>query len=272
MRVLDKIHEQKHIDLICQPIDDQTSACLNQSQKSKFIGDLIGMKSARSARDHEQSKLFLMIGLVLSLSAVIATFEWKTYEQKSVVDLGMVKNDFNEILEIPPTEQPPPPPPSQKIIAPVIKAVNDEQVIKELEIIIDLETREDMVIEAAPIFDFVEDSPAEKVEEIFDIVESRPEPVGGLAAFYKYVSENMEYPTRAQRLNIQGRVYLQFVVEKDGSLTDVKVIKSLYEDCDKEAVRVIEGAPKWIPGKQRGKAVRVNQRIPITFVLQNISQ
>lgn len=268
MLVLDKIPDHKHLDLVCQPLDDETSATLLKSKEAEFIDELIALKQQRDQWSHEHSKLFLMAGLVLSLTFVIAAFEWKTYDQSAMMDLGMIKNDFTEILEIPPTEQAPPPPP-QKIIAPVIKEVNDEQIIKDIELNIDVETREDMTIEAAPIFDFVADAPEEKVEEIFDIVESRPEPVGGLSAFYKYVSENMEYPARAKRLDIEGRVFLQFVVEKDGSLTDVKVIKSLYEDCDAEAIRVLKSAPKWIPGKQRGTAVRVNQRIPISFILKD---
>ena len=267
MLVLDKIPDQKHFDLIHPTLDNQSKADLLKSKKVEFLGDLLDLKKQRAKWDHEHSKLFLVFGLVISLAFVISVFEWKTYEHGAVMDLGMVKNDFAEILEIPPTEQTPPPPP-QKILAPVIVEVDDEQIIKDIALIIDVETKQEMTIEAAPIFDFVTDAPEEKVEEIFDIVESRPEPVGGLSAFYKYVSENIEYPERARRLDIQGRVFLQFVVEKDGSLTDVKVIKSLYEDCDAEAISVIEHAPKWIPGKQRGKAVRVNQRIPISFILR----
>lgn len=204
MQVLDKIPNQKHLDLASHSLDNDAS--LNV-QKSQFLGDLIELKRSRDKWNHEHSKLFLVIGLVLSLTFTIAAFEWKTYEQDSVVDLGMIKNDFDEILEIPPTEQAPPPPPPQKIITPIIRAVDDKLLLEEVEITIDLETTEDMIIEVAPNFEFTSDAPVEMVEEIFDIVESRPEPVGGLSAFYKYVSENMKYPEKAIRLDIEGRVF-----------------------------------------------------------------
>ncbi len=267
MLVLEKTPSQKRIELVCQPIDKTATSALHKSQQSEFLGDLLAIKTAKAKWDHEHSKLFFALGLVISLAFIIAAFEWRTYENTSVMDLGTVTNDFNEIMEIPPTEQAPPPPP-QKIITPIIREVDDKQVIQEIELTIDLETREDMIIEPATTFEFVAEAPEEKVDEIFDIVESHPEPVGGMSAFYTYIKENLEYTARALRLDISGRVYVQFVVEKDGSITDVKVIKGLFEDCDKEAVRVIQNAPKWIPGKQRGKAVRVNQRVPISFILE----
>jgi protein TonB len=108
----------------------------------------------------------------------------------------------------------------------------------------------------------------EKAEEIFTIVEQQPEPIGGFTAFYTYVGENLKYPRLAQRGNIQGRVYIQFVVEKDGSLTDIKTIKGIGGGCDEEACRIIGNAPKWNPGKQRGRPVRVIMVIPILFKLE----
>jgi periplasmic protein TonB len=268
MLVFETTPIEKRIELVCQPLDQLSENALLKNKKVEFISDLIALKNSRMNRDHEYSKLFLMIGLVISLAFVILAFEWKSYEQNDLVDLGAIKNDFNEILEIPQTEQAPPPPP-QRIIAPIIKEVDNDQVIKEIELTIDVEAREDIAIEPLTTFDFTADAPVEKVEEIFDIVESSPEPVGGMSAFYNYIKDNLEYPARAARLDISGRVYVQFVVEKDGSITDVKVIKGLYDDCDEEAVRVIKGSPNWIPGKQRGNAVRVYQRLPISFILQN---
>jgi TonB family protein len=104
-------------------------------------------------------------------------------------------------------------------------------------------------------------------EEVFDIVEDQPTPVDGITAFYEYVATNMMYPTEARSKGIEGRVFIQFVVDKDGNLTKVKPVKGIGAGCDEEAVRVIENAPKWNPGKQKGKTVNVKLILPITFYL-----
>lgn len=258
--------KKSSLSLTCSPLGDSSISKLNLSSKKRTIGDLIAIKEARRTKDSEQSPMFFSLGLVISLLAIILVFEWKTYDYTEIMDLGTINNDFNEIIEIPPTEQPPPPPP-QRIVAPIIKEVSDEEIIEEIEADIDLEITEDMVMAEVVDFDF-ENSVEETVEEIFTIVEARPEPIGGIKAFYTYVSENMKYPARAKRLGVSGRVFVQFVVEKDGSLTDVIIIKGIHEDCDSEAVKVIENAPKWAPGKQRGNPVRVYQTLPIMFVLK----
>lgn len=103
--------------------------------------------------------------------------------------------------------------------------------------------------------------------EIFDIVEDQPIPPGGMGAFYKYVGMNIKYPNDARRMGVQGKVFVQFVVDKDGSLINVKSIKGIGAGCDEEAVRIIEAAPNWKPGKQRGKPVKVRMILPITFKL-----
>lgn len=93
-------------------------------------------------------------------------------------------------------------------------------------------------------------------------------PVGGYINFYRYINQNLKYPARARRMGIEGRVYLQFIVEKDGSLIDIKVVRGLGSGCDKEAIRLLKGAPKWIPAKYRGKLVRVQRYVPIRFLLR----
>lgn len=107
------------------------------------------------------------------------------------------------------------------------------------------------------------------VNEIFDIVEDQPAPVGGMSEFYKYIGNNMKYPNQARRLGIEGRVFIQFIVDKEGNLTNVKAVKGIGAGCNEEAVRVIENATKWVPGKQRGKTVNVRMILPITFKLGN---
>ena len=88
-----------------------------------------------------------------------------------------------------------------------------------------------------------------------------------MGAFYKYISTNLRYPDQARKMGVEGKVFVQFIVDKDGSITDVQAIKGIGEGCDEEAVRVIEGSNKWIPGKQRGRPVKVKMILPITFKL-----
>jgi protein TonB len=100
------------------------------------------------------------------------------------------------------------------------------------------------------------------------VVEQMPAFPGGDAALMKYLQENTHYPTIAAENGVQGRVVIGFVVEKDGSITDVTVIKSQDPSLDREATRVVKSMPRWIPGKQNGSAVRVKYQVPVTFRLQ----
>lgn len=109
---------------------------------------------------------------------------------------------------------------------------------------------------------------AETVEEVFDMVEQMPTFPGGNAELMKYIGEHLKYPAIAQENGTQGRVICQFVVGRDGQVRDVMVVRSLDPYCDKEAIRVIKSMPRWIPGKQNGKAVSVKYTVPIVFKLQ----
>ena len=108
----------------------------------------------------------------------------------------------------------------------------------------------------------------EEETKVFDVVEQMPSFPGGPSALMQYLSSNIKYPVVAEENGVQGRVVCTFVVEKDGSITDVRVVKSVDPSLDKEAVRVVKGMPKWIPGKQNGSAVRVKYTVPVTFRLQ----
>lgn len=239
--------------------------------KSSFrvIDELMSIKRKNARFQNLNSNLFFSIGLCLSLLFIISAFELKFYNDGNVIDLGDVNTSFENIVEVPPTEQPPTPPP--KIVQPKIVEVSDEEdVIEDIEIDLDIEMTEEQVIEQT-IFEKVKFVMVEeKADEIFTIVEQQPEPVGGLKAFYEYIGKNLNYPTRAQRNNIQGRVYIQFVVEKNGLLTDIQIVKGIGGGCDEEASRIITNAPKWNPGKQRGRPVRVKMVIPILFRLEEI--
>lgn len=108
----------------------------------------------------------------------------------------------------------------------------------------------------------------EEENKVFDIVEQQPLFPGGPTALMKYLSENTKYPVVAQENGVQGRVTVQFVVEKDGSISDVHVLRGVDPSLDKEAVRVVKSMPRWTPGKQNGSAVRVKYQVPVTFRLQ----
>lgn len=207
--------------------------------------------------------MFFNLGLVLSLLLCITAFEWRFYDTGQLVDLGNVDDEFDDLIDVPITDQPPPPPPV--IQQPVVVEVPDEEVIeKEMEMDFDVEFAEDMAIEDLVFEDLPE---PEVADQVFTVVEEQPEPYGGIGAFYEYVKKTFKYPNQARRMNVEGKVYVQFVVDKDGTITEVQAIKGIGAGCDEEAVRVLENAPKWKPGKQRGVPVKVRIVLPINFKL-----
>ncbi|MFY0607273.1 MAG: energy transducer TonB [Cyclobacteriaceae bacterium] len=213
----------------------------------------------------KKSGLLMNIGFTVSLLCVILAFEWRTYDDSGLVDLGQISDDFEDIMEIPPTEQPPPPPP--KIQLPeIIEVPDEEEIEEEIEVELDVEVTEETVIEDIVFEEVVEE---EEVDEVFTIVEDQPEFPGGMAAFYKFVGDNMDYPSQARRMGIEGRVYVQFVVDKDGTVTEVKAVKGIGAGCDEEAEKVLKMSPKFKPGKQRGRSVKVRMVLPIIFKLSN---
>ena len=111
-------------------------------------------------------------------------------------------------------------------------------------------------------------SQKDQKEEPFDVVEDMPAFPGGMEAMIQFISNNIQYPADAQKQKVDGRVLVNFVVEKDGSITEVKVIKPTFPSLDAEAVRVVKAMPKWKPGYQKGQAVRVQFTMPINFSLK----
>ena len=109
---------------------------------------------------------------------------------------------------------------------------------------------------------------AEKDKNAFDVVEQMPQFPGGPAALMQFLSQNVKYPVEAHKAGVQGRVIASFVVEKDGSITEACIARSIHPSLDAEALRVIGSMPNWMPGKQNGEPVRVKYTVPITFKLQ----
>ena len=200
--------------------------------------------------------LFFQIGLVITLVLVLAVFEWKSYD-KVDYNLGQLNLDDLEEEIIPITKQevkpPPPPPPPPE----VIEIVEDEVEIEEELEIEDTESDEDIAIE-------IEE---ESDDDFFMVVENMPEFPGGDLGLMKYIQKNVKYPPIAKEYNITGKVYVSFIVDKSGSVTNVKVVRGVDKNLDAEALRVVKSLPKYKPGKQRGKPVRVMFTIPINFTL-----
>ncbi|MEQ8473219.1 MAG: energy transducer TonB [Marinoscillum sp.] len=252
--------------------DLQESVRANKVLRAKPISrelyeDLMDIKNSRAQLNQERRPLFFFIGLSVSLLLVILVFNWKTYNRE-MVDLGTLDQSFEEILDVPLSTQQPPPPPMKKLEVFTLKEAADQVVVEEIKISLDVEITENMAVEETIYEDFGEEMEEEKVEEIFLIVEDQANFPGGISEFYKYVAQNIVYPEGAMRLNVSGRVFVKFVVERDGSLTQVTVIKGIGAGCDEEAARVLENSPKWNPAKQRGRTVRQWLTLPINFVLR----
>jgi len=230
------------------------------------VSQLIELKKTKDLKIQASKLLVSSISLCLSFMIVIGMFEWRSSDRLSDVNLELSTREFDDLLDIPQTQQIQKPPVQAQ--APLIIEVPDEEIIEEIEINLDIDMTEDTRIEEVTYQNQEEEiMPEEVVDEIFVIVEQQPLPQGGLKAFYQHVADNLKYPNQARRMGIEGRVFLEFVVERDGSLTDIKVARGIGAGCDEEAMRVIASSPNWNPGKQRGRAVRVRMVMPITFRL-----
>lgn len=219
-------------------------------------------KKSPKADLESKKTIFTEIGLILALAVILLAFEWKSYEKIEMMSMTRVIDDTpEEIIEITQHEKPPPPPkPPQQTT--IIEIVEDDIEIED-EIEIDVEADQETEIqEYIPV-----EEDEEEEAQIFTVVESMPTFPGGDAARVKYLNNNIKYPQMARESGIQGKVFVTFVVEKNGKVTDVKVLRGIGGGCDEEAIRVIRNMPKWIPGKQRGKPVRVQFNLPIIFKL-----
>lgn len=227
-------------------------------------------KKTDSANLENKRGYFFEIGLIVTLLVIYAAFEWSTKVEKAE-DLGTLEVAIEDEELMPITRQEdiqlPPPPPPQQTVADVIEVIDDKIKVDD-EIRID-EADENDAVEIVEIEEVAQEEEKEEEPQVFFIVEDMPEFPGGELALRKYIAENVRYPEMAKENDIQGTVYVRFVVDTDGSVKNVEVIRGVDPLLDKEAVRVVQGLPKWKPGKQRGKAVKVSHSVPIKFALQN---
>ncbi|HDP54221.1 MAG TPA: energy transducer TonB [Bacteroidetes bacterium] len=220
--------------------------------------------------DLEKKKfLFKEIGLLLALVFVLLAFEW-TSTGGVKTDLAGTQDVAMEEEMIPITQQeeikPPPPPPQQVQVPEIINIVDDDVDLDDDMDLFDTEFNEDLAVN---IIEFNDEEEEVEEEEIFVIVEDMPGFGGGDSnKFREYIAKNLKYPDIAAENGIQGRVFVAFVVEPDGRVSNVRVVRGVDPALDKEAVRVVQSSPKWKPGMQRGKPVRVSFTFPIIFVLQ----
>ncbi len=216
------------------------------------------------------SGLLFNTGLAISLGLTFMAFNWKSYERAAMVDLGVVDTEFEEQEDIPITEQPPPPPPPKQIQTPeIIEVPDEEEIEEEIEVELDVEIDQETVIEE--VVEVEEEEEEEETNEIFMAfqLEKPAEPPGGIQEFLKYVYSNVEYPKAAKRAGIEGRVSMSFVVEKDGTLSDIKSVKPLGYGLDETVIEAIKNYPeKWAPAKQRGRPARQRFMVPIVFKLK----
>lgn len=226
------------------------------------------MESKKTPKADLTSKTFLFfnVGLVVALLLSIFAFTFKVSDDSVKIDLDTTRAVIAPIIEVPITVIPPQQPPLQQ---PRIKEVDDDEPVDEKPADWDVDTSP---TEKTEPLAFV--SPPEVViepedpDEVFTFLQESATPQGGLQAFYQFVGKKIKYPRPASRMGIEGRVHVEFIVEKDGSLSNIKAITGIGGGCEEEAERVVAMAPKWNPGKQRGKPVRQKIVLPINFQLK----
>ena len=245
---------------------------MSTDKNNQFKGnEHIEVKESAKVNLEQHKTVWLLIGFIMVFAVLFVAFEWTTFEDKEARIIATApppaieEPEVLKEIQIQVKHQLPPPPQAQKP-AEVIEIIKDEIDQQESEII----STEEVVFVAEVSNEgmiVVDDEPEE--EQIFQVVEQPAEFPGGMQAMYKWLSDNIQYPRISRDNNSQGRTILRFVVNSDGSIQGIEVIKSsgdMY--LDKEAVRVVGEMPRWSPGKQAGKAVRCWFTLPVMFRLQ----
>lgn len=224
------------------------------------------LKKSPKADLEKKKTIFLEIGYVIALALVLFAFEW-TKEEISFSSLGELKDLAGEEEIIPITrqelEKPPDPPKPQKVVLELNIVEDDVELEDEFELE-DFEASQDEEIEVIAM-----EEEEEEEAEVFFIVEDMPTfQGGGLESFRNYIQESITYPAIAMENGISGTVYVNFVVNKEGQITSIKIVRGAEIALDSEVIRALKAAPRWAPGKQRGKPVAVSMAIPVKFILQ----
>lgn len=211
------------------------------------------------------SGLFLEIGFVVALLVVLGAFSYTVHE-KNTAGFGELEDVVAEEEIIPITRQQevtPPPPPEVPKVAEVINIVDDDVEIDDELDIEDVEADQETEVAIVEI----QEEEEEEEQEVFFIVENMPEFPGGDLALRKHIAQNVVYPEIAKENGLSGKVFVQFVINQRGEVENVKIARGVDPALDKEAIRVVQSLPKWKPGSQRGKPVKVSYTVPINFQL-----
>ena len=226
------------------------------------------MEEKKSPKANLENKklMFTQIGLIISLIIAWLAFEHKSYDKREIDPSLLRQTEVveEEMVEITKQEEQKPQPVEMPKQTTQLEIVNDDVEVEDIEINADIDQNE--VVEDYTPVEVEEEEVVE--QEVFTIVEEMPSYPGGEAKMYEYLGKNIKYPQIARESGIQGRVFVNYVVEPDGSVSNVKVLRGIGGGCDEEAMRVVKAMPKWKPGKQRGKAVRVSYTLPVVFKLQ----
>jgi protein TonB len=226
------------------------------------------VKKTKKADLEGKRNTFLMIGLVIALGVTLLAFEWTSKPSKAD-SFGPIQSMEMEEEIIPITREkeltPPPPPPPPQAIEVLNIVDNDQVIIDELEMD-DSEADDETVIDVMPVIETVEEEVEEKI--YFNVIEEPAEFPGGDRALYSFISNAVKYPVIAQENGIKGKVYVKFVVNEYGKVSDGQILRGVDSSLDNEALRVIRSLPDFKPGKQRGKAVKVYYNAVINFTLQ----
>lgn len=221
----------------------------------------------------------LLVSLAVTTTVLVSVLLIpRLISTKEVVVAAPKKLVYTELMAPPPIDKPKPPPPQiilpklQKVIKFVPPKVVKEEVANEIPTIEELKVNEVAAVDVDGNIDVVFDEPVEEIvienpDEIFTVVEQQPEFAGGYDALANYLRANMQYPRTARKMGIEGTVHVSFLVSKTGAISEVKVLRGIMAECDKEAIRVVEKMPSWKPGKQNGHAVHVRLVMPLKFRL-----
>lgn len=227
-------------------------------------------KTPKADLEHTKG-MSLLMGIVVGIAVLFVSFEWSTKEFEAATDEGVSDVLAEEEIEITvqdETPPPPPPPPPPQVDPEVLNVVEDDVELDQQDIMSSEDSQQDAQQEAY-VPPAIEEEEEEASDEIFMVVEEMPEFPGGQAELMSYIAKSLRYPVVAQENGIQGRVTVSFVVNRDGTIVDAEVVRGIDASLDKEALRVVNSMPKWKPGMQRGKPVRVKFTVPINFRLQN---
>lgn len=228
---------------------------------------MIEKKNRDLGLERLRAPLFFL-GLMFASAFVLTAFEWKTYSENPTIekpDRPLSDLPDETIITAIPMQKPPPPPPAQKPVVDVMQLIDDD---KPIEIALEVP---DFEPEEEPLVAEISKKAEVVVEEVIELafVDVWPSFPGGDTARIKYLVENVKYPDKAKDANVQGTVWVEFIIGKDGEIEDAVVVRGVGAGLDEEALRVINEMPAWNPGKQRGQPVKVRFRLPIKYTLRN---